>query len=111
MKMNTLEKLYNCMLYEQPEILYPRTSRKSIRIGSTNAGIEQVNRIDMNWRDYIASDPTIMFGKPVIKGTRVPVDLILEKLGNGETMEQLLESYPSVTETAFTPVCCWHRKR
>ena len=42
-----------------------------------------------------------MFGKPVIKGTRVPVDLILEKLGNGETMAQLLESYPRVTGTAL----------
>jgi uncharacterized protein (DUF433 family) len=55
----------------------------------------------MNWRDYITSDPTIMFGKPVIKGTRVPVDLVLEKLGNGETIPQLLTSYPRVTEEAL----------
>ncbi|MBN8823118.1 MULTISPECIES: DUF433 domain-containing protein [unclassified Spirosoma] len=55
----------------------------------------------MNWRDYITSDPTIMFGKPVIKGTRVPVDLVLEKLGNGETIPQLLASYPRVREEAF----------
>ncbi|SOD88088.1 DUF433 domain-containing protein [Spirosoma fluviale] len=55
----------------------------------------------MNWRDYITSDPTIMFGKPVIKGTRVPVDLVLEKLGNGETIEQLLKSYPRVTQEAL----------
>lgn len=55
----------------------------------------------MNWRDYITSDPNTMFGKPVIKGTRVPVDLVLEKLGNGETISQLLESYPRVTEAAL----------
>ena len=55
----------------------------------------------MNWRDYITSDPSIMFGKPVIKGTRVPVDLVLEKLGNGETIPQLLASYPRVTEEAL----------
>lgn len=55
----------------------------------------------MNWRDYIISDPTIMFGKPVIKGARIPVDLILEKLGNGETIAQLLESYPRATETGL----------
>ncbi|RYC67592.1 MULTISPECIES: DUF433 domain-containing protein [Spirosoma] len=55
----------------------------------------------MNWRDYILSDPNIMFGKPVIKGTRIPVDLILEKLGNGETMSQLLESYPRASEAAL----------
>lgn len=55
----------------------------------------------MNWQDYIASDPNVMFGKPVIKGTRIPVDLILEKLGNGETMTQLLVSYPRATEAAL----------
>lgn len=54
----------------------------------------------MNWRDYIVSDPTIMFGKPVIKGTRIPADLVLEKLGNGETVHQLVDSYPRVTEEA-----------
>jgi len=42
-----------------------------------------------------------MFGKPVIKGTRVPVDIILEKLGNGQTLAQLLEAYPRVSETAL----------
>lgn len=42
-----------------------------------------------------------MFGKPVIKGTRVPVDLVLEKLGNGETITQLLASYPHVTREAL----------
>ena len=42
-----------------------------------------------------------MFGKPVIKGTRIPVDLILEKLGNGETISQLLESYPRATPEAL----------
>lgn len=55
----------------------------------------------MNWRDYITSDPNVMFGKPVIKGTRIPVDLILEKLGNGATVPQLLESYPRATEAAL----------
>lgn len=55
----------------------------------------------MNWQDYIISDPNVMFGKPIIRGTRIPVDLILEKLGNGESMTQLLESYPRTTEAAL----------
>jgi uncharacterized protein (DUF433 family) len=55
----------------------------------------------MNWRNFITSDPAIMFGKPVIAGTRIPVDLILEKLGNGETIPQLREAYPRVTEPAL----------
>ncbi|QJD77840.1 DUF433 domain-containing protein [Spirosoma rhododendri] len=53
----------------------------------------------MNWQNHITSDPTIMFGKPVIRGTRIPVDLILEKLGSGESIPQLLDAYPRATET------------
>lgn len=48
----------------------------------------------MTWQAYIVTDPKILFGKPTIKGTRVPVDLILEKLSKGETMEYLLTAYP-----------------
>ena len=55
----------------------------------------------MNWQDYISSDPAIMFGKPVVKGTRVPVDLLLEKMGNGETIDYLLEAYPRVSHEAL----------
>ncbi len=47
----------------------------------------------MNWRDHISSDPEIMFGKMVIKGTRIPVELILEKLAAGESYKILLEAY------------------
>lgn len=47
-------------------------------------------------KHHIHSNPEILFGKPVIKGTRVPVDLILEKLAYGETIEELLQAYPHV---------------
>ena len=55
----------------------------------------------MNWKDYISSDPKVMFGKPVIVGTRVPVDLLLEKLGKGRSIDDLLVSYPRVTREAI----------
>jgi len=45
----------------------------------------------------IQSDPAIMAGKPVVAGTRIPVDLILEKLGAGETIEQILQAHPRLT--------------
>lgn len=45
----------------------------------------------------IVSDPGIMMGKPVITGTRVTVELVLEKLGSGETIDQLLEAHPRLT--------------
>ena len=46
----------------------------------------------------IESNPSIMMGKPVIAGTRIPVELILEKIAAGETIDQLLEEYPRLTE-------------
>lgn len=42
----------------------------------------------------IERNPEIMFGKPVIKGTRLPIDLILEKLAFGTTEEELMNEYP-----------------
>jgi uncharacterized protein (DUF433 family) len=51
----------------------------------------------MNWREHIVTDPAILVGKPVIKGTRISVELILGWLANGWTFEQVLESYPHIT--------------
>ncbi|MBI2305632.1 MAG: DUF433 domain-containing protein [Chloroflexi bacterium] len=48
----------------------------------------------------IQSDPAIMMGKPVVAGTRVTVELILEKLAAGETVEQILQAHPRLTEEA-----------
>lgn len=45
----------------------------------------------------IISDPNIMMGKPVIRGTRITVEMVLEKMSAGETMEDLLEAYPHLT--------------
>lgn len=45
----------------------------------------------------IQSDPLIMMGKPVVAGTRITVELILEKLAVGETIEQILEAHPRLT--------------
>jgi uncharacterized protein (DUF433 family) len=47
--------------------------------------------------DRIEQNPQIMGGKPVIRGTRVPVELILRKLGAGETSEAVLADYPRLT--------------
>ena len=49
----------------------------------------------------ITFDPTVMGGKPVIAGTRITVELILEKLAAGETVEQLLEAHPRLTREAI----------
>ena len=49
-------------------------------------------------RHLIQSDPAIMMGKPVITGTRITVELILEKLAAGESIEQIIEAHPRLTE-------------
>lgn len=48
----------------------------------------------------IESNPAVMMGKPVIAGTRITVELILEKLAAGESVEQILESHPHLTREA-----------
>ena len=49
------------------------------------------------YTEYIEINPKVLTGKPVIKGTRIAVDLILEKLGNGKTFEEILNMYPHIT--------------
>ena len=49
------------------------------------------------FKSLIVSDPNVMMGKPVVAGTRITVELILEKLAAGETIEQLLEAHPRLT--------------
>lgn len=51
----------------------------------------------MDWRERIERKPEVMGGKPVVKGTRITVEHILERLGAGWTIEQLLESYPHLS--------------
>ena len=50
-----------------------------------------------NWESYIAFTPGVLGGKAAIKGTRIGVDIVLEKLAAGETVEQVLESYPHLS--------------
>ena len=48
----------------------------------------------------IESNPAVMMGKPIVKGTRITVELILEKLAAGETIEEILEEHPRLTRPA-----------
>jgi len=51
--------------------------------------------------NLVTSDPNIMMGKPVIVGTRITVEIILEKLSCGESIEQILESYPQLNRESI----------
>ncbi|MBU2446431.1 MAG: DUF433 domain-containing protein [Bacteroidetes bacterium] len=52
----------------------------------------------MNWHEYIHSDKTVLLGKPILKGTRLSVEFIIERLADGWTEQQLLENYPRLTK-------------
>jgi uncharacterized protein (DUF433 family) len=51
----------------------------------------------MTWEDRIVATTNVMLGKPVIQGTRITVEMVMERLASGWSMEQLLESYPGIT--------------
>jgi uncharacterized protein (DUF433 family) len=51
----------------------------------------------MSWQDHIAVDPAVCHGKACIKGTRVMVSVVLDNLAAGETPDQIVRSYPSLT--------------
>jgi uncharacterized protein (DUF433 family) len=50
---------------------------------------------------WIISDPKVLMGKPVIVGTRITVELILEKLAAGESIEQIIDAHPRLTAQAI----------
>lgn len=58
----------------------------------------------MSWQAHITTDPEILAGKPVVRGTRLPVDFLLGLLAGGWTVEQILASYPHLSPEALRAV-------
>lgn len=54
--------------------------------------------LQLNWRDHIVSSSDVLRGKPRIKGTRIPVSLILGYLAAGKTPEQVIEEFPDLAK-------------
>jgi len=50
----------------------------------------------MNYKGRVISNPDIMLGKPIIKGTRITIELIIKKLSEGMEINELLEAYPRI---------------
>ena len=63
--------------------------------------LECRTRVVMDWREYITVDPSVCHGKPCVKGTRVMVSVILDNLAVGQTPEEIMKSYPSVSREAI----------
>jgi uncharacterized protein (DUF433 family) len=51
----------------------------------------------MNWQDHITVDPRVLVGKPIIKGTRIAVEFVVDLLARGWTVEQIVGEYEHVT--------------
>lgn len=53
--------------------------------------------MQVNWKEYIVSTPDVLRGKPRIKGTRIPVSLILGYLAAGSTINEIIKEFPDIT--------------
>ncbi len=58
----------------------------------------------MDWRTYIQPDPSVLIGKPTVKGTRLAVTFLLDLFAAGWTEQQVLDSYPTLTAEALRAV-------
>lgn len=63
--------------------------------------------VAINWRDYIISDPAILGGKPIIKGTRLSVEFVLDLLAAGWDQTSLRKNYPNLTEERIRAVLAY----
>ena len=70
-----------------------------LRYDDRKSELQSRYMIDSN---LVVSDPKIMMGKPVIIGTRITVELILEKLAAGETPDQIIAAHPRLTSAAIS---------
>lgn len=61
----------------------------------------------VDWREYIVSDPDTCHGQPRIKGTRIPISVILDNLAAGVSEEELLKSYPTLSPEAIRAVLAY----
>ena len=50
----------------------------------------------MDWHDHITVDPGVLAGKPVVKRTRIAVEMVIDRLAAGWTQQQILDSYPTL---------------
>ena len=51
----------------------------------------------MRWQDHITVDPAVLHGKACIRGTRIPVAVVLANLADGLSPSEIVQSYPSLT--------------
>jgi uncharacterized protein (DUF433 family) len=63
----------------------------------------------MDWHDRITGDPQVLGGKPVIRGTRLAVEYLLDLLSGGWTVEDILQNWPGLTSEDICAVMAYAR--
>src|SRR5215469_878035 len=85
-----------------------------IEIGTARRRVERQLKQLAQIEELVVSDPEIMRGTPVFKGTRIPVDLVADMLAQGATVEEILEGYPTLNkeQIAIAPlyICAFPRR-
>ena len=61
----------------------------------------RLNKLWKNWEYYIDSNTSILCSKPVVKGTRIAVDLILENLSNNYSFEDIISAFPNLNHNSI----------
>jgi uncharacterized protein (DUF433 family) len=89
--------------------LEERTTVDRINKQTVYGIISSAMKTDIDYQDRIIVDPEIMVGKPVIKGTRIPVELVLERLEETTDTTLLFEDYPQLTNEDIK-ACLWYAK-
>ena len=65
----------------------------------------------MNWQEHISADPAVLLGKPVVKGTRLSVEFILELISEGWSEADMLRNYPGLTREQILACVAYARDR
>ena len=65
----------------------------------------------MEWRDYITADPAVLVGKPIIRGSRLAVEFILELIAEGWSEADMLRNYPGLTREQILACVGYARER
>lgn len=76
---------------------FARPTRGSFDVAECESVREARCRTDMTLTDRIEINPRVMLGKPVVRGTRIPVELLLRKLSEGASESELVDAYPRLT--------------
>lgn len=66
--------------------------------------------MQVEWREYIVSSPDVLRGKPRIKGTRIPVSLILGYLAAGKTFDKIIKEFPDLTKEQISACLDYARR-